>query len=130
MEILIDTNFILTSINQKIQLFENLKKEFPEYKITIPFEVLGELEKIKENKDSKIKERESAEIAIFLIKKQNIKFISLNSKNVDSGIVIYIIKNPGIIVATLDKELKERIRKKVPETEFLTIRQKTRILLE
>ncbi|MEM3113197.1 MAG: PIN domain-containing protein [Candidatus Pacearchaeota archaeon] len=130
MEILLDTNFILSGIKQKIQLFEVIRKDFPEYKIVIPTEIMDELEKIKESKKATLKERESAELSLFLIKKGGYKNIVLGSKNVDYGIISYTIKNPDIIIATLDRELKEKIKSKIKGVKFLTIRQKKKLILE
>ena len=130
MELLLDTNFIVTSLKQKIPVFEILKKDFPEYKIIIPIEVIYELEKIKENNSSTIMERESAELSLFLIKKGNYQNISLGSKNVDSGIINYLIKHPKTIVATMDRELREKLKKKVSGVKFMLIRQKSRFVIE
>ncbi len=130
MELILDTNFIISSIKQKIPLFENLRNNFPEYKIIIPVEVIYEIEKIKDEKKSTTREKEAAELSLFLIKKGNYKNISLNSNSVDSGIMNYIIKNPISIVATMDRELKEKIKRKVRGAGFMVIRQKSRFIIE
>ena len=130
MELILDTNFIISSIKQKISLFENLKKDFPEYKIIIPVEVIYEIEKLKEDKKSTTREKEAAELSLFLIKKGNYKNISLNSNSVDSGLINYIIKNPEAIVATMDRELKEKIKRKIKGARFMVIRQKSRFIIE
>jgi rRNA-processing protein FCF1 len=99
-QVLLDTNFILTCIKQKIDLFENLLEEG--YSIIIPENVINELEKLKKVSALKLLENE----------KENFKRISLPGKNVDNSIMNYAKENKSIIIATLDRELQKRIRNK------------------
>jgi len=128
MDILIDTNFILTCIKQRIHLFEDIKEEFPSSRIIIPQEVIDELKLLSSKKSLKISEREAAKLSIDVINKNLVFIIFLNSKTVDSGIVNYS-KEHDIILATLDKELQNRVKKANKKTHFLIIRNKTRIQL-
>ncbi|MFA5993045.1 MAG: hypothetical protein WC796_05040 [Candidatus Pacearchaeota archaeon] len=133
MEILLDTNFILTCVKQKIDLFSQLDELFGLYTIKIPEQVLNELKILKEKKELKITERESAELALVLLKNKKIKIINSNKKDADSAIVEHIstIKSE-LCVATLDKDLKIRINKLTQSNlkpKFLTIRNKKRIAI-
>ncbi len=115
MKILLDTNFILTCVKQKIDFF-NLSEELFDYKIEwiIPQQVLNELNKMKNKKDKTL-----AEIGLNIINLENVDIVDIGkNKNVDIAIVDYIT-NKDIILATLDKGLKKRIKNKI-----LTIRNK------
>ena len=130
MEIIIDTNFLITAIKQGIKLFDYFKEEHPEKRIIVPIEVIKELEVISEDPKYTTKEREAADLAIFMVKKKNIDLVPLATKDVDAGILRYAIQNEDTFVATLDKELKERIKNKNSKVKFLTIRSKNKIELQ
>ena len=100
-QIILDTSFILTCIKNKIDFFEQLKLEGIE--ILIPEQVVKELEGIS---NSKIE----AKFALKLIKLNKPKIIKIHGKNTDNAIVNYSKKNPNIIVATLDSEIKKKIK--------------------
>jgi len=104
---ILDTNFILTCVKQKIDFFEFLENEG--IQAIIPQEVLEEVEKVKNSK-KKMHFRKDAELAIKIIEKHEFEKISLNSKSVDNGIVKFARKNPEVIVATLDRIVKNRTR--------------------
>ena len=93
---LLDTNFILTCIKQKIDFFEEL--EFMGFEIIIPDKVIDELKKLKQTS------------ALKLLEKNNFKEIILAGKNTDNSIINYANKNPEILVATLDKELNNKLK--------------------
>ena len=93
---LLDTNFIITCIKQKIDFFEELY--FRGYQIIIPDKVIDELKKLKQTS------------ALKLLEKNNFKEIILAGKNTDNSIINYANKNPEILVATLDKELNNKLK--------------------
>jgi rRNA-processing protein FCF1 len=129
MKTILDTNFIISAIKNKIQLFESLE-ELPEVEeIVVPLEVLTELEKIMQSPDTTTEEKEAAKLAEFMIKKKNITIVPLGTSDVDAGLVRYCVQNPCII-ATLDRALKENIRQKSPNSQFLTIKEKNRIAFQ
>ena len=104
--ILLDTNFILSCIRKKIDFFNDLK--FAGFKILIPDEVAEELEKILKTGGKKF--REEAKIALNLLNKNSFEKIKLNTKNVDNGIVKIAGENNEYIIATLDREIKNKIK--------------------
>tara|TARA_Y100000310_G_scaffold185433_1_gene185508 strand:+ start:368 stop:757 length:390 start_codon:yes stop_codon:yes gene_type:complete len=129
MKAILDTNFIVSAIKNKIQLIESLE-ELPEVsEIVIPLEVLTELEKIMQSPETTQSEKEAAELAELLIKKKNLTITPLGTPDVDAGLLRYCTQNPCIL-ATLDRNLKERIRQKAKETKFLTIKEKKRIAIQ
>ncbi|MFA6022637.1 MAG: PIN domain-containing protein [Candidatus Pacearchaeota archaeon] len=127
MEIIIDTNFLITCAKQKIDLFSEIKEIFGNVKIIIPQQVIDELNKLKEDKKLKIKEREAAKISIDIINQQVVFITDLKTPNVDAGIIRYADKN-NCVIATLDQKLKKSIKN--PKTKFITIRDKKRIILQ
>ncbi len=98
---LLDTNFILTCIKQKIDFFEELK--FMGIKILIPKQVMAEL------KGLKIQE---AKFALRLLEKNIFEEIDIGRGEVDKRIKLFAEKNPEILVATLDKELQKKLKNK------------------
>lgn len=123
LKILLDTNFILTCVKQKID-FENFLNEKMDEKIEflVPQQVLNELGNLKDRAGMKTIDKKAAELSFeYLRKMQNKpKIIQLkdNFQNVDIAIVNYLL-GKNIILATLDKDLKQRVDNKI-----LTIRGK------
>ncbi len=98
---LLDTNFILTCIKQKIDFFEELK--FMGLGILIPAQVIREL------KNLKIPE---SEFALKFLNKNDFREIDIGKGEVDRRIKLFAEKNPEILVATLDKELQKNLKNK------------------
>ena len=98
---LLDTNFILTCIKQKIDFFEELG--FKGLEILIPKQVITELEELS-------KQSLRAKLALKMLKTGKFTTIDLKSKNVDQGIITYSKANPRTIIATLDQEIKKKTR--------------------
>ncbi|MBU1136386.1 MAG: PIN domain-containing protein [Nanoarchaeota archaeon] len=107
MEILLDTNFVLTCVKEKLDFLETRKFG----KVVIPKQVLNELEKLEKKTNGR--NSENAELALRIIKdnKEEIEFVELDGKFADSGIVKYA-ENNDVVVATLDRELKKKLRGK------------------
>ena len=114
MKILLDTNFILTSVKQKVD-FPSLADELFDEKVEwiVPVEVVGELETLSSRRGEKIKDKLSAQVSIEFVKILRAKKIKLGGVNVDDGIVDYLKKHEGVVLATLDKELKKRVGGKI-----------------
>tara|TARA_Y100000310_G_scaffold127024_1_gene126040 strand:- start:8267 stop:8650 length:384 start_codon:yes stop_codon:yes gene_type:complete len=122
-KVIIDTNFILTSLKEKIDFFEELK--LMGFQILIPKEVVNELKRIMSSK-KKLHFRKDAELALKILEKNKNFFKKINlsdyGKNTDKKIKSFADKNKELVVATLDKKLKEKIRNKK-----LTIRSKNKL---
>lgn len=104
---ILDTNFILTCIKQKIDFFEDLK--FMGVQISIPKQVVKEIKEITNSK-KKLHFKEDAKLALKILEKNPFKEIDLKQKNVDNGLIQFAKKNKDVIVATLDRELKNKIK--------------------
>ncbi len=107
-EVLLDTNFLMACVKQKIDFFEEIK--FMGYKTLIPENVIRELKKIINSKQ-KLHNRELAELSLKLISKNSYKKIKFKKRNVDNAIAELANSEKNIIVATLDKDLKRKIQK-------------------
>jgi uncharacterized protein len=97
---IIDTNFIITCLKQKIDFFEEL--ELIGIQIIIPNQVIDELKKNKSN------------LALELLKKEKLFFkkVNLGKGHVDKRIIDYAQENPDVLIATLDRGIKSRIKNK------------------
>lgn len=97
-QVLIDTNFIMTCIKQKIDFFEELY--LMGIQVIVPEPVIDELEKLKQTQ------------AIRLLERSKFKEISLKGKIVDNSIINFAKENPEIIIATLDRGIQKKIKNK------------------
>lgn len=104
--IVLDTNFMLSCIRKKIDFTDEIK--FMGFKILVPNEVVIELEKI--TRTGKEKFKEESKIALNIIERNHFEKVSLNTKNVDNGIVKFANENPEFIIASLDREIKSKIK--------------------
>jgi len=118
---LLDTSFILTCVKQKIPFLEEIP--LMGIKILIPKQVIEEIKNITTSK-KKLHFREDSELALRLIEKEkkSFKLIDLKTKNVDNGIINYADKNSRVIIATLDREIKNKTKNKK-----LVIRRKKKL---
>ena len=126
-KILLDTNFIIACVNQKIDFLEGIKRLFYLYDIIIPKQVMNELRKISDDDSGSREDREGAMVAIEILKSKRIngiKFLDLKEENTDKAIIDFAEANKNSVIATLDKELKESLKDKA---RILIIRDKKKI---
>jgi len=109
-KIILDTNFILTCVKQKIDFFEEIK--FMGMQILIPKQVIKEIKKIINSK-KKLHFKEDAKIALKLLEKSKFKKIDLKIDYVDKGLIKLAEKNKDVVIATLDRELKNKIQNSI-----------------
>lgn len=108
-QVLLDTNFILTCINQKIDFFEDL--ELKGFKILIPKQVIRELKGIK-----------TAGLGLKILEKNSFEEIDIGKGHVDKRIKKFAKENKETAIATLDKELKKSL-----DNPKIIIREKKRL---
>jgi rRNA-processing protein FCF1 len=106
-KIILDTNFILTCIRNKIDFAEDLSLRG--LQVLIPQEVIKELRGISNSK-KKLRFRDEANIALKLLEKIPFDKIELKEKNVDNGIIKFSNENKKVIIATLDKRIQNKIQ--------------------
>lgn len=116
---LLDTNFLIYCVKEKIDFLEELGRK----NIIVPEEVVSELERIKAK--GKLKDRVSAGIILDLIK--DAKRIILGKGHVDNLIANFAKKNSDVIVGTMDKNLQKRIKKSRGRILEIAGRKKLRI---
>lgn len=111
---LLDSNFILSCVKQKIDFFEDLK--FRGLEILIPKQVIREIKGIKEP---------YAKLSLKILEKNKFKEIDIGKGYVDKRIKLFAEKNPKTLIATLDKELKEKLK-----NSKIIIREKKRLEIQ
>jgi len=108
--VLVDTNFILTCVKQKIDFFEWFKLQG--ISIIIPLEVINELKMLEHRKKNVL--ALEAKLALKLLKKNKFRKIDLQGGDkADREIVRYAKQHPEIIIATLDREMKRKIKNRI-----------------
>ncbi|WP_214400766.1 PIN domain-containing protein [Methanocaldococcus lauensis] len=117
-----DTNFLIYVFKHKINFDYEIERAInSKFEIVILSPVKEELEKLLNNPNLKGKERLAIRLALNKIK--NYKIVNTNSENyADEAILKYALQNKNVIVATNDKELKEKlIENNIP---VMVVRQK------
>ena len=99
--VLLDTNFILSCIRKKIDFFDEIQSLG--LSVIIPKQVTEEIRGLT---NSKLE----AETALKIIEKNEFRKVTLHGKIVDNGIVKMAKENEGWIIATLDREIKNKIK--------------------
>ena len=108
-EVILDTNFIIACVKEKIDFIHEL--EFLGLKPCIPEQILAELVKIVMS-NKKLKDRKLAENAINILERRKFKTVVLTEKDIDKGLVKYV-KDHNSMIATLDRELKSKLKGRV-----------------
>ena len=106
---LLDANFILTCVKQKIDFFEFLEHEGIEPWISK--EILREISAISNSRDRGLV-RKDAELALNIMKNNEFRRVHTGGRTVDAGIIKFAKENPEVIVATLDAEIKRKVKNK------------------
>ena len=95
-QVILDTSFILSCVRQKIDFFEEL--EHMGMQITIPEQTIDELMGL------------GAQLALKILGKHKFHLIKIKGKNADTAIIKFAKENPEAIVATLDLDLKKKVK--------------------
>jgi rRNA-processing protein FCF1 len=121
MKILLDTNFLVYCAKQKIDYIEEIDRIFDfKYEIIILSNVIKELEELAGKKD---KDSNNALLSLAVLSKNieenKISKIEAEEKRPDKSFE-KISEKEKVVVATMDKELKEKLKKM--DTKILSIR--------
>jgi len=103
---ILDTNFIITCVKQKIDFFEELR--FMGLQVVVPKQVIAELERLVKTKKGAAKNQ--AELTLAILRANIPKLIDLKQNYVDKALINYSKKHKDIIIATLDSELKKKLK--------------------
>jgi rRNA-processing protein FCF1 len=107
-QVVLDTSFILSCIRKKIDFFDLIPQMG--ISILIPTPVIKEIEKITNHPKNNFFFKEEARLALKLLEKNKFKKMGLDGKNVDFGIIKIARENSDYIIATLDKEIKNKVK--------------------
>ena len=102
-EVICDTSFLIHLATRKIKNIDSVNTEIGQIQFVVPSVVLAELEKLSKNQEKKQDATTTLEFA------QNLKTIEMSGKFADQAIIEHV-RNHGGMVATMDKELKNKIK--------------------
>jgi rRNA-processing protein FCF1 len=108
MKVLLDTNFLITCLKQKVDFVEQIRDM--KLDLAVPKEVIAELKRVSTDKKNKLKDREGAKTALHLILKEKFELVELGERYVDYGLIKFSKKNPDFAVATLDLRLAGKVK--------------------
>ena len=107
-KVILDTNFILSAIRNKVDFFEEILNKG--HIVVISDEVVAEIKRLGEGtKKLKLKFKDEADLALKLLEKSNYEKVSCPGCYVDVGLRAFLKDHPDYILATMDKELKKSV---------------------
>lgn len=107
MEVLLDSNFIISCLKRNIDFIDDL--EGKGFKVLLPREILQELKDLRLN--SKHDDRVAIDLALELFERRKVKKMGLGNDSVDSCLIKK--GKEGYYIATLDNAIKRIIPNKV-----------------
>lgn len=102
-DVICDTSFLIHLATKRIKNLSQLDTEIGQIQFVVPSVVISELNKLLSNETKK----NNASITLEYIKK--LKIIPMKGQFADKEMILYV-KNNGGIIATMDKDLKNRIK--------------------
>ena len=102
-EVICDTSFLIHLATRKIKNIDSVNTEIGQIQFVVPSVVLGELERLSKTEEKKQDATTTLEFA------QNLKTIEISGKFADQAIIDHV-RNHGSMTATMDKELKNKIK--------------------
>jgi len=122
-KIILDTNFLTIPYQFGIDIFQEIDRVVEDkYELTTLDCVVEELKKLEKSRG---KDAASARVALTLIRVKNVKVINTGEKKVD--ITIYKKADKNTIIATNDRELKQKLKNK--NVKVLYLRSKKHIVM-
>ena len=102
-DVICDTSFLINLATKKIKNIDNIEIEIGQISFVVPETVKNELKKLYTDYNKKIE----VEKTLNFIK--NLKTIPIPGNYADDALISHI-KNHGGIIATMDKELKNKVK--------------------
>ena len=102
-EVICDTNFLIHISTRRIKNIDSANSEIGDFQYVVPLVVLNELQRLSTIPD---KEQDAKRTLEFV---RNLKTILISGRYADDAITEYVKKHGGI-VATIDKDLKSKIK--------------------
>ena len=103
-DVICDTSFLIHLATKKIKNLDFINVEIGEFQYVIPLVVLDELERLSKIPDKEQDIRKTLEFV------RTLKTVPISGKVADNAITEHIKKHGGI-VATIDKDLKNKIKR-------------------
>jgi len=103
-DVICDTSFLIHLATKKIKNLDFINVEIGEFQYVIPLVVLDELERLSKISDKEQDIRKTLEFV------RTLKTVPISGKVADNAITEHIKKHGGI-VATIDKDLKNKIKR-------------------
>jgi hypothetical protein len=119
--VLLDTNFLMIPAAFRVDIFAELERIMHEpYEVCILDRTVDELRKITETQRGK--DKDAARLALELARHKRVKIIITKENKVVDDLIAQIANSKSFIVATQDRELKNKLKaKRVP---LIVMRQK------
>ena len=102
-DVICDTSFLIHLATKKIKNLDSINVEIGEFQYVIPLVVLNELERLSKKSDKEQDIRKTLEFV------RTLNTVPISGKVADNAITDHIKKHGGI-VATIDKDLKNKIK--------------------
>ena len=115
-DVICDTSFLIHLATKKIKNIDSIEIEIGQICFIVPDMVKNELKKLYAENNKK----QEAEKTLNFIK--NLKTIPISGNYVDDALISYI-KNHGGIIATMDKELKNKNKRNIRFRKNYTIKK-------
>ena len=109
MKIILDTNFLIYCAKHKLDYVEEISNLINEkFDLIVPTQVIKELTILKNDKLKKVsgKDKDACDLALQLIKVNNVKTTKIQGNSVDQGIINLSKQDPKNIVCTLDRKMR------------------------
>ena len=103
-EVICDTSFLIHLATKKIKNLDSINVEIGEFQYVIPLVVLNELDRLSKIPDKERDIRKTLEFA------HTLKTVPISGKVADYAITEHVKKRGGM-VATIDKDLKNKIKR-------------------
>ena len=102
-EVICDTSFLIHLATRKIKNIDSVNTEIVQIQFVVPSAVLNELKKLSKSQNKKQDAITTLEFA------RNLKTTQMSGKFADQAIIEHV-RNHGGMAATMDKELKNKIK--------------------
>ena len=109
MEVLLDTNFIISCILKRIDFISQLEEKG--FKIVVPKEVIEELKDLRFRKGQSHEERIAIDAAFEMFQHNKLKKMGLGGRSIDEALIKK--GKEGIYIATLDNLIKKQVPNKI-----------------
>ncbi|MEK6885772.1 MAG: PIN domain-containing protein, partial [Nanoarchaeota archaeon] len=108
-KVILDTNFLIYCAENKLDYATEIDSLMNEgYELVVPAQVVMEIEELGRTA-KKFSDRTASFLALKILRANNVKIVPANAKYADEAIIS--LMRIGDIVATLDQELKNKLRK-------------------